>query len=254
MILCLLPLSGFDPTESAVPWKALRDAGIDVTFATPDGKAAQADTRLVSDGFGPLNFLFMTRKEDLAAYAEMADCAQFRQPLSYADVDPAAYAGLLIPGGHAAGVKSMLESAQAQAITLAFFRADKPVAAVCHGVLLLARTIDPATGKSVLHGRRTTAVTAVNMELPAWLITAPWLGSYYRTYPRTVQDEVTAALAEPGHFLRGPFMNGRDTSSDMRAGFIVQDGNYLSARWPGDCHRFAKALVDMCVVKERLPA
>lgn len=247
MILCLLPQSGFDPTESAVPWKALRGAGIDVTFATPDGNAAQADARLVSGGFGPLNFLFMTRKEDLAAFGEMAQCAQFRQPLSYDDVDPAAYSGLLIPGGHAAGVKSLLESARAQAIVLAFFQSNKPVAAVCHGVVLLARTIDPATGKSVLHGRRTTALTAANMELPAWLLTAPWLGRYYRTYAQTVEAEVRAALASPDHFVRGPFMNQRDTATDMRAGFVVQDGNYLSARWPGDCHRFAHALAGLAV-------
>jgi putative intracellular protease/amidase len=248
MMLCLLPLSGFDPTESAVPWKALRAAGIAVTFATPDGKAAQADSRLAGQGFGVLDFLLMTRKEDLSAYADMAQSAQFRQPLSYDEVDPAAFSGLLIPGGHAAGVKSLLESARAQAIALAFFQAGKPVAAVCHGVLLLARTIDPATGKSVLHGRRTTALTAANMELPAWLLTAPWLGRYYRTYPQTVEAEVRAALAKPDDFLRGPFMARRDTQADTRAGFTVLDGNYLSARWPGDCHRFAQALVDLCTI------
>jgi putative intracellular protease/amidase len=195
--------------------------------------------------------LLMTRKEDLSAYGEMAQCAQFRQPLSYDDVDPAAFSGLLIPGGHEAGMKSMLESARAQAIALAFFRADKPVAAVCHGVLLLARTIDPATGKSVLHGRRTTALTAANMELPAWLLTAPWLGRYYRTYPQTVETEVRAALASPDHFQRGPFMAQRDSRADARAGFTVLDGKYLSARWPGDCHRFAQALVGLCA-KERV--
>jgi putative intracellular protease/amidase len=245
VILCLLPQSGFDPSESAVPCMALREAGIEVAFATPDGKAAQADPRLVSGGFGPLNFLFMTRKADLSTYADMAQCPQFRRPLSYDAVDPSAFSGLLIPGGHAAGVKTMLESARAQAIALAFFEAGKPVAAVCHGVLLLARTIAPATGKSVLHGRRTTALTAANMELPAWLLTAAWLGRYYRTYRQTVEAEVKAALASPDHFMRGPFMARRDTRSDTRAGFIVQDGHYLSARWPGDCHRFAQALVGL---------
>jgi putative intracellular protease/amidase len=246
MILCLLPASDYDPTESAVPWKALREAGIDVTFATPDGTPAQADARLVSRGFGALNFLLMTRQDDLRTYEEMTQCAQFRQPLSYDAVDPAQFSGVLIPGGHATGVKSMLESARAQAIVLAFFRADKPVAAVCHGILLLARTIDPATGRSVLHGRRTTALTAIDMELPAWLLTAAWLGRYYRTYARTVQAEVQAALASPDHFLRGPFMPRRDTQANLGAGFTVLDGNYLSARWPGDCHRFAQELVGLC--------
>ncbi len=246
MILCLLPQYGFDPTESAVPWKALRDAGMRVVFATPDGKAAQADARLIGSGFGPLNFLLMTRRADLATYAEMAQCAQFRQPLSYDAVDPALFRGLLIPGGHADGVQSLLESPIAQALTLAFFRADKPVAAVCHGVLLLARTIEPASGKSVLHGRRTTALPAVSMELPAWIMTAPWLGRYYRTYAQTVEAEVKQALASPAHFQRGPFLARRDSAGNTRPGCVVQDRNYLSARWPGDCHRFARAFVDLC--------
>jgi putative intracellular protease/amidase len=245
MVLCILPNSGFDPTEAAVPWQALRDAGVTVHFATPDGSVAQADRRLTGGGFGPLNFFLMTRKKDLAVFRDMAQCAQFLQPLSYDQVDPEAYSGLLIPGGHEAGVKSLLESPRAQAIALAFFKADKPVAAVCHGVLLLSRTIDPATGKSVLYGRRTTALTATNMELPAWLITAPWLGRYYRTYPMTVETEVRAALENPDHFSPGPFMARRDTQSDPRAGFVVLDRNYLSARWPGDCHRFAQELTKL---------
>ena len=33
------------------------------------------------------------------------------------------------------------------------------VGAICHGVLVAARRIDPATGASVLRGRRTTALT-----------------------------------------------------------------------------------------------
>lgn len=250
MILCLLPQYGFDPTESAVPWKALREAGIAVVFATPDGNAAQADARLVDSGFGPLDFLLMTRRADLATYAEMTHCAQFRQPLSYAAVNPALFCGLLIPGGHADGVQSLLESTAAQAIALAFFRDDKPVAAVCHGVLLLARTIDAATGKSVLHGRRTTALPAASMELPAWLMTAPWLGRYYRTYARTVEAEVKHALASPAHFQRGPFLARRDSAANTRPGFVVQDGNYLSARWPGDCHRFARAFVALCAQRD----
>jgi hypothetical protein len=34
----------------------------------------------------------------------------------------------------------------------------------------------------------------------------------------------------------------RDSDTDPSAGFVVRDGNYISARWPGDAHRFADAL------------
>ncbi len=35
----------------------------------------------------------------------------------------------------------------------------------------------------------------------------------------------------------------RDRFNDSRPAWVVQDGNYISARWPGDVHTFAKAFV-----------
>ncbi|WP_347906069.1 DJ-1/PfpI family protein [Pseudomonas purpurea] len=245
MILILLPTADYDPTESSVPWQALRQAGIDLRFATPEGLPAYADSRLVSIGFGLLNPLLMTRKADLERYAAMTEDPAFQAPLAYSEVNPEEFDGLLIPGGHARGMRSLLESGLAQRIALHCFDADKPVAAVCHGVLLLARTWQPDSGFSVLHGRKVTALVANTMELPAWLVTAPWLGRYYRTYPQTVQAEVTAALARPTDFLPGPLFPVRDTPETPQHGFVVRDGNLLTARWPGDCHRFAAQWVEL---------
>ena len=42
-ILIPLPSYGFDPTEVAIPWKVLNEAGFDIVFATPDGHEARAD-------------------------------------------------------------------------------------------------------------------------------------------------------------------------------------------------------------------
>ncbi|MFJ2362321.1 DJ-1/PfpI family protein [Pseudomonas sp. NPDC087697] len=245
MLLFLLPQADYDPTESSVPWQALHDAGIEVRFATPQGLPAYADARLVDIGFGPLNSLLMTRKEDLQHYAAMTADESFRSPMAYAGVDPEQFEGLVIPGGHAKGMRSLLESEDARRIVRHFFDTQKPVAAVCHGVLLLARTLDADNVFSVLHGRKVTALLANTMELPAWWVTAPWLGRYYRTYPQTVQAEVTAALASPHDFLPGPRFAQRDSVENPQRGFIVRDGNLLTARWPGDCHRFAAELVSM---------
>ncbi|HEB89870.1 MAG TPA: hypothetical protein ENI85_09895, partial [Deltaproteobacteria bacterium] len=44
-LLMPLPAEGFDPTETAVPWRRLRDAGIDVVFSTPDGRPGRCDPR-----------------------------------------------------------------------------------------------------------------------------------------------------------------------------------------------------------------
>jgi protease I len=72
-----------------------------------------------------------------------------------------------------------------------------------------------------------------------------YLGDYYRTYQTTVEDEVRSVLARPEAFIRGPLPVRRDSAARLGAGFTVRDGNYLSARWPGDAHRFASEFATM---------
>lgn len=251
-VLMLLPAADYDPTESALPWAALTARGHEVRFATPGGAAAPADARLVTTGFGWLDPLLMTRPEALAAYARMAADPAFQAPLAHGAVRDAAFDALLVPGGHAPGMRSLLESAPAQSLVAAFFAGERPVGAVCHGVLLLARS-RRADGRSVLHGRRTTALPRT-LELSAFALTAAWLGRYYRTYDATVQDEVTAALARPGDFLAGPLLARRDDAAHPERGFVVRDGHYLSARWPGDCHRFASAFCALVEAHAQAPS
>ncbi len=245
MIVMLLPESDFDPTEAALPWRALRAAGREVIFATPTGERSAADERLVSMGFGPLSPILMTRTPAVATYRAMANDPRFKKPIRYDAVGDCEL--VIIPGGHAPGMKTMLESEVAKKIVGRQFAAGLPLAAVCHGVLLAARTIDPSTGKSVLHGRKTTALPKT-MELSAWAMTRPFLGDYYRTYPTPVQEEVEAALASKDDFDAGPLVPVRD--DDAKPGFIVRDGNYVSARWPGDCHAFARACVELCAADQ----
>lgn len=250
MILMPLPALGFDPTEAAVPWWALRQAGFDVAFATPDGAAAAADPRLVEGGFGPLSPLLMTRPDVLGKYRRMTEDARFRAPYAYEAVRVEDYEGVVIPGGHAPGVKTLLESSVLQRHMVDCFARDLPVGAVCHGVLLLARSISPETGRSVLYGRTTTTLTRF-MELSAWAMTCLWLGDYYRTYPTVVQEAVTAALRCPVDFVSGPEPLRRDSERRWDLGFAVRDGNYVSARWPGDCHRFAREFIDVLNLRRR---
>ena len=81
-------------------------------------------------------------------------------------------------------------------------------------------------------------------EVRAYLATFWRRGRYYRTYPAYVEDEVRAALAAPEHFERGPReLSKRGTRDDDTHTFIVEDGRYVSARWPGDAYRFARALI-----------
>jgi putative intracellular protease/amidase len=270
-----IPARDFDPTEVAVTWCVLTDAGHQVVFATPNGEPGAADDLMLTgmglDPWGKVPGLrrlvvlgrFLRANADARkAYARLAADPGFSAPLRWADIGRAEADALFLPGGHRArGMRDYLESSILQEYVVEAFRRDLPVAAICHGVLLAARSIDPATGRSVLHGRRTSALTW-SFERQAWQIARRirfWDPDYYRTYAEaagqpegymSVQQEVTRALASPGDFLDVPRgtpgarskTSGlrRDTPDDDRPAFVVQDGRYLSARWPGDVHTLAK--------------
>ena len=109
-------------------------------------------------------------------------------------------------------------------------------------MLVAARAHRP-DGQSVLHGLRTTCLPKY-MERAAFLSTFWRRGRYYRTYPTYVEDEVRAALARPEDFERGPReLSKRGTREDDSHAFVVEDGRYVSARWPGDAYLLAKQLI-----------
>jgi putative intracellular protease/amidase len=279
-VLILLPARDFDPSEAAVSWQVLLNAGHSVSFATPDGKPATADEMMLTgeglDLWGSVpwlqklslvGLLLRANRDARQAYAAMIADRNYAAPLGWDAIDVSVFDGLLLPGGHRArGMRDYLESKLLQKCVVDFFEGAKPVAAICHGVLLAARSISPRTGHSVLHGYKTTALTWA-LESSAWKvarITRFWDPNYYRTYLEqagdpdgymSVQQEVTRALANPADFLdvgetdpdyrRKASGLQRDTMDDARPAFVVRDRNYVSARWPGDVHTFAKAFADL---------
>jgi len=236
-LLMPVPDTDFDTTEVAVPWRVLTSLGHEVVFATESGGAApRCDPRLLAGViFGKLG----ADPEPRAFYGQLTAAAEFRSPVSWRTLEPAVYDGLLLPGGHAPGMRQYLDSAELREQVGQFWVLGRPVGAICHGVLVLARTRDPATGRSVLLDKQTTCLPKY-LERGAYYATAWRLGRYYRTYPAYVQDEVTAALRTRWQFQRGPLATARGTAADDAPAFVVQDGQYLSARWPGDAYLFAR--------------
>jgi putative intracellular protease/amidase len=274
-VLMPVPACDFDPTEVAVSWQVLTAAGHDVRFATPSGQPARADELMVTGrGLDPWGAVPGLRRVTVVgrvlranadarrAYADLLGDVAFGSPLHWGAARRSDYDALVLPGGHRArGMRAYLESPEVQQMALDSFRAARPVGAICHGVLVAARAVDPVTGRSVLYGRRTTALTWA-LERKAWDLarsTRFWDANYYRTYTEepgqppgfmSVQQEVTRALADPADFKdvekgspdwrRKTSGRARDTLSDARPAWVVRDGSYVSARWPGDAHTFAK--------------
>jgi putative intracellular protease/amidase len=236
-VLMPLPDRDFDVTEVAVPWYVLTRAGHTVTFATERGGSPPAADPLLITGvlFGRLG----ARPDAKELYARLLEDEGFQAPIAWADINPPMFDGLVLPGGHAPGMRQYLDSSLLRGRIAAFWSLGRPVGAICHGVLVLARIHD-GLGRSVLHSRHTTALPKATERTAYWL--TGWRhGRYYRTYPAYVQDEVTDALADPSQFDAGPRITGRRGSDvDDRGAFVVVDRNYVSARWPGDAYLFAK--------------
>jgi putative intracellular protease/amidase len=276
-VLIPIPDRDFDPTEVAVSWQVLRANGHRVVFATESGAPGVADDIMVSGrgldfwsalpGLGVITLvgrMLRANKDARRAYQDMLQSAEYQHPSSWMRITLDGIDGLLLPGGHRArGMRSYVDSDVLHRLVVDAFARGVIVAAICHGVLLAARSVDPATGHSVLYGRRTTALTWA-LERTAWRlsrITRFWDPDYYRTYSEepgqpsgymSVQSEVTRALKNPTDFCdveRGSphwriKTSGmvRDTATESRPAFVVDDGAYVSARWPGDTHTFANVL------------
>jgi protease I len=131
--------------EVMVPFQALLAVGHTVHAVCPGKKAGETIRTAIHDFEGD------------QTYSEKPG-HNFALNANYDDVDPAAYDALVVPGGRAPEYLRL--DASVLAITRHFMEADKPVAAICHGLQLLA-----AAG--VLKGRTCTAYPACGPEVTA---------------------------------------------------------------------------------------
>lgn len=129
--------------EVFYPYQRLQEEGYEVDIAAPTVKKLQFVVHDFVDGFD-------TYTEKLG-HTWPADVA-------FADIDPADYVAIVVPGGRAP--EYIRNDADAQRIVRHFMSQDQPVAALCHGPLLLA-----AAG--TLNGRRSSAYPALAPDVAA---------------------------------------------------------------------------------------
>jgi putative intracellular protease/amidase len=177
-ILMPLPARGFDPTEAAVTWKILTEHGHRVVVATPDTRAPRADPIMVTGrGLAILKGALRADKNGRAAYAQLSAAREFQAPLSYEQSAEARFDALVLPGGHAKEMRPYLESEVLQRIVVRAFHDGTLVAAICHGVLLAARSIDPETNLSVHRRISIPAPGARNAIRPKISPPASWFAT-----------------------------------------------------------------------------
>lgn len=168
---------------------------------------------------GATGVLLGAKTEGKAAYLEMSESASCRSPKSWTSTGFSLleYDVLILPGGHDKGVKQIIESESLAEHLREFFPLTRGevvgkkkvcgaiwyeshimgLAILCstvricsHGVLVLAWAKD-VQGNSLLYDRKTTTLPEY-LEKMAYLLTAPVLGDYYRTYP----GKYTAGLVQ----------------------------------------------------------
>src|ERR1700742_4524697 len=197
-VLIPIPDRDFDPTEVAVSWQVLRANGHQVVFATESGAPGIADDIMVTgrglDIWSALPVVgaitvvgraLRANKDARGAHREMLSSPEYQNPSSWAEATLDGIDGLLLPGGHRArGMRSYIDSEALHRLVVDAFGRGLVVGAICHGVLLAARSVDPKTGHSVPYGPRPSRA--------AWAVEAPRLKfappprvldrDYYRTY------------------------------------------------------------------------
>ncbi|HKL29543.1 MAG TPA: DJ-1/PfpI family protein [Natrialbaceae archaeon] len=109
--------------EIMVPFQALQSVGHEVHAVCPEKEAGDVVKTAVHDFRGDQTYL-EERGHDFELNATMAD------------VDPADYDALVIPGGRAPEYLRTYD--EVLDVARHFFEEDKPVAALCHGPLILA--------------------------------------------------------------------------------------------------------------------
>jgi len=242
-VVFLMADYGHDPTETALPFLSFQKAGFDISIATEQGKIPECDAKMLT-GFTQ-KFLGAT-SEVCDAYQTMREDPAMQKPMSWMangfSLDP--YNLIFLPGGHDKGVRQVIDSAIVHELLSTYFPqtkkpSNKSVAAICHGVLVLALT-NLSNGKSALHDVSTTTLPAT-FERTAYWGTWIFLGDYYKTYGAGSDDCETMVKR------RLDDSNEQYKSSTQLSPFVVQDKryNYVSGRFPADAAQLAETAISL---------
>jgi putative intracellular protease/amidase len=204
--------TGFWLEEFAAPYYVLKDAGAEITLASPKGGQPPLDPK--SDEPDAQTEATDRFKADQTAQQLLASTT----PLSH--IDPADFDGVFYPGGHGP-LWDLAEDKDSIALIEAFAAKDRPVATVCHAPGVL-RHVKGKDGKPLVSGKKVTGFTNSEEEAVGLTEVVPFL----------VED----MLKERG----GLYEKGADWSVH-----VVTDGKLVTGQNPASSEEAAKALLKL---------
>jgi putative intracellular protease/amidase len=203
--------TGFWLEEFAAPYYILKDAGLDVTLASPKGGQPPLDPK--SDDPASQTDAMRRFKGDQQAQAALARTAK----LSTVSADD--FEGVFYPGGHGP-LWDLAEDRDSIALIEALYAAGKPVAAVCHGPAAFRHAKAP-DGSPLVRGKAVTGFADSEEAAVGLTEVVPFL----------VED----MLKENG----GKYSKAGDWQPHA-----VSDGNVVTGQNPASSEPAAKALVE----------
>ena len=203
--------TGFWLEEFASPYYHLKDAGVQVTLASPSGGQPPLDPKSNESDFQTDD----TRRfdDDQAAKNELANTAKLSE-MKVEDFDAVFY-----PGGHGP-LWDLHNDNDSIALIEGFIAAGKPVATVCHAPAVLLKAKDQ-NGDPLVKGKEVTGFS--NSEEAAVELT--------EVVPYLVEDQLIA--------MGGVYQKVEDWNS-----LAVVDGLIITGQNPGSSAAVAEALVE----------
>lgn len=209
--------TGFWLEELAAPYYVFKEAGCEITLASPAGGQPPLDPKSAEPDFQT----DATRRFDADAEAGKA----LANTAKLADVSADDFDTVFYPGGHGP-LWDLAESKDSSDLIESFLAANKPVALVCHAPGVL-RHVKTAEGRPLVEGKKVTGFT--NTEEAGVGLT--------EVVPFLVEDELKAR--------GGIYSSGPDWSS-----YVEQDGLLITGQNPASSTAAAQRLVACVPYKE----
>lgn len=203
--------TGFWLEEFAAPYYVFKDAGVEVTLASPKGGQPPIDPK--SDDPGNQTEAMTRFKKDPAAQKVLANTVK----LSGVKAD--GFDAVFYPGGHGP-MWDLVNDRNSIALIEDFYNSGRPVAAVCHAPAVLNKVT--YQGQPIVRGKRVTGFT--NSEEEAVHLT--------KVVPFLVEDELKRL---------GGLFEKRDDWVD----FTIVDGRLITGQNPASSGSAARKLLKL---------